>query len=98
MTQGDEEVHTFSWSADSRTLYFATRDPWTKTQKDEYKKEWKDVVQYRTAERGDTIFALDLAAALASYSAAPAKDQGDSEKESELTPGAQVHRHLPAAR
>jgi dipeptidyl aminopeptidase/acylaminoacyl peptidase len=54
--------HTFSWSADSRTIYFATRTPWTKTQKDDYKKQWKDVVQYRTAERGDTIFALDVAA------------------------------------
>ncbi|MGC2190602.1 MAG: hypothetical protein WA607_19445, partial [Candidatus Sulfotelmatobacter sp.] len=65
LTQGEEEVHTFSWSADSRTIYFATRNPWTKAQKDDYKKQWKDVVQYRTAERGDTIFALDLAAALA---------------------------------
>src|SRR5271169_2108033 len=43
LTQGDEEVHTFSWSADSRTIYFATRNPWTKTQKDDYKKQWKDV-------------------------------------------------------
>ncbi len=59
MTSGEEEVHAFSWSADSQTLYFATRDPWTKAQKDDYRKKWKDVVQYRTAERGDTIFALD---------------------------------------
>jgi hypothetical protein len=50
---------------------FATRNPWTKAQKDEYKKEWKDVVQYRTAERGDTIFALDLTTALARHAAAP---------------------------
>ena len=73
VTQGEEEVHTFSWSADSQTIYFATRQPWSKTQKDDYKKEWKDVVQYRTAERGDTIFALDLSAALARHAAAPAK-------------------------
>ncbi len=59
VTQGDEEVHSFSWSADSHTLYFATRNPWTKAQKDDYKKEWKDVVQYRASERGDTIFALE---------------------------------------
>jgi len=90
VTQGDEEVHTFSWSSDSRTLYFATRNPWTKTQKDDYKKAWKDVVQYRTAERGDTIFALDLAAALASHSAAPAKAESDSEKDSDVTPGARA--------
>ena len=61
ITTGDEDVHDFSWSADSRTIYFATRTPWSKTQKDDYKKEWKDVVQYRTAERGDTIYALDVA-------------------------------------
>jgi dipeptidyl aminopeptidase/acylaminoacyl peptidase len=90
VTQGEEEVHTFCWSADSQTLYFATRNPWTKEQKDNYKKEWKDVVQYRTAERGDTIFALDLATALAQHAAAPAKEQKDpdKEKESDFTPGA----------
>jgi dipeptidyl aminopeptidase/acylaminoacyl peptidase len=92
LTQGEEEVHAFSWSADSRTLYFATRNPWTKVQKDEYKKQWKDVVQYRTAERGDTLFALDFAAALASHAAAPAKlpekDGSEADKDSDLTPGA----------
>jgi len=95
LTQGQEEVHTFSWSADSRTLYFATRNPWTKSQKDDYKKQWKDVVQYRTAERGDTIFALDFAAALAHHAAAPAKEETDAGKESDLTPGAQEVANLP---
>src|SRR5208283_6060485 len=89
LTQGEEEVHTFSWSADSHTIYFATRNPWTKTQKDDYKKQWKDVLQYRTAERGDTIFALDVPAALARHTAAPEKDS-DAEKEPDLTPGAQA--------
>jgi dipeptidyl aminopeptidase/acylaminoacyl peptidase len=90
LTQGEEEVHTFSWSADSRTIYFATRNPWTKTQKDDYKKQWKDVVQYRTAERGDTIFALDVTAALAHHAAEGTKEESDTEKESDLTPGASV--------
>jgi dipeptidyl aminopeptidase/acylaminoacyl peptidase len=90
LTQGQEEVHTFSWSADSRTIYFATRNPWSKAQKDEYKKQWKDVMQYRTAERGDTIFALDVATALASHVSAPAKVESDAEKESDLTPGART--------
>src|ERR1700726_1349811 len=90
VTQGDEEVHSFSWSADSHTLYFATRNPWTKAQKDDYKKEWKDVVQYRASERGDTIFALDVAAAIASHTAAPAKIETDADKESDLTPGARL--------
>ncbi len=88
LTQGEEEVHTFSWSADSTTLYFATRHPWTKTQKDDYKKQWKDVVQYRTAERGDTIFALNMAAALARQAAEGTKEESDAEKESDLNPGA----------
>src|SRR5271168_2833549 len=88
LTQGEEEVHTFSWSADSHTIYFATRNPWTKTQKDDYKKEWKDVVQYRTAERGDTIFALDVAAALARNAAKGTKEEPDTEKEPDLNPGA----------
>jgi dipeptidyl aminopeptidase/acylaminoacyl peptidase len=88
LTQGEEEVHTFSWSADSRTVYFATRNPWTKAQKDEYKKQWKDVVQYRTAERGDTIFALDVAAALAHHAAEGTKEESETEKQSDLTPGA----------
>jgi dipeptidyl aminopeptidase/acylaminoacyl peptidase len=90
VTPGDEEVHSFSWSADSHTLYFATRNPWTKAQKDDYKKEWKDVVQYRASERGDTIFALDLPAAIAAHAAAGAREKTDAEKESDLIPGARV--------
>src|ERR1700691_767561 len=88
LTQGEEEVHTFSWSADSRTIYLATRNPWTKTQKADYKKQWKDVIQYRTAERGDTIFALDVAAALAHHAAEGTKEESGSEKESDFSPGA----------
>jgi dipeptidyl aminopeptidase/acylaminoacyl peptidase len=98
LTQGEEDVHSFSWSADSRTLYFATRNPWTRQQKDDYKKQWKDVIQYRTAERGDTIFALDLAAAISRNSAAPAKDstfESEAEKASDLNPGAQQMANLP---
>ena len=99
VTQGEEEVHSFSWSADSQTLYFAIRNPWTKEQKDSYKKEWKDVVQYRTAERGDTIFALDLSTALAQHAAAPSKEEKDPDKENEkepdLTPGARAIAKIP---
>ena len=79
ITQGDEEVHAFAWSADSQTIYFAIRQPWTKSQKDAYKKAWKDVVQYRTAERGDALFALNVPGAIARHAAAPAKSEADSE-------------------
>ncbi len=91
VTQGEEDVHSFSWSADSQTIYFSTRQPWTKAQKDDYKNEWKDVVQYRTAERGDMIFALDLSTALAHHAAAPTKavkKEGEPEEQPDLTPGA----------
>jgi dipeptidyl aminopeptidase/acylaminoacyl peptidase len=87
VTTGEEEVHAFAWSADSQTIYFATRQPWTKSQKDDYKKDWKDVVQYRTAERGDTIFALNLPGALARHLAAPAKSEADSG-----VPNEEVHK------
>jgi Tol biopolymer transport system component len=33
VTRGAEEVHALSWSPDSKTLYFATRNPWTKLKK-----------------------------------------------------------------
>ncbi len=90
VTRGQEEVHAFSWSTDSKTLYFATRNPWSKAQKEEYKKQWKNVIEYRSAERGDTIFTLDVAAAIAEHAASPAKEQSDEQKESDVTPGARA--------
>jgi len=88
LTQGEEEVHTFSWSADSHTIYFATRSPWSKAQQDGYKRLWNDVVEYRTSERGDTVYVLDVAAALTRHDGEAAKGLSDTEKESELSPGA----------
>jgi dipeptidyl aminopeptidase/acylaminoacyl peptidase len=103
LTDGEEEIHTYSWSADSRTIYFATRHPWTKAQSDDYKEQWKDTVEYRTAERGDTIFALDVAAAIAHHIAAPAKlpeklsekEESTAEKDSGLNPGARAIATFP---
>src|ERR1700691_5061266 len=51
-TSGDEEVHSFAWSSDSKAIYFATRQPWTTQQTDDRKKEWKDVIRFRGDERG----------------------------------------------
>jgi dipeptidyl aminopeptidase/acylaminoacyl peptidase len=98
LTQGEEDVHSFSWSADSQTIYFSTRQPWTKAQKDAYKNDWKDVVQYRTAERGDVIFALDLSVALAHHAAAPTKaekKEGEPEEQPDVTPGTRAIASLP---
>src|SRR5271166_5172903 len=64
VTRGAEDVHSFAWSPDSKTLYFATRIPWTKKQKDDYKEQWKDVVRYREQERGDVVSRISVAEAL----------------------------------
>ena len=69
VTFGDEELHTFAWSADSHAIYFATRDPWTQEQKDTYKREWNDVIQFRESERGDTIFSVEVVSTLAQSTA-----------------------------
>ena len=98
ITQGEEDVHTFSWSADSQSIYYATRQPWTKAQKDEYKQQWKDVIEYRSAERGDAIFALDVAAAIVRHAAEPAKvekKEGEPEKQPDLTPGSRSLTTIP---
>jgi dipeptidyl aminopeptidase/acylaminoacyl peptidase len=95
VTQGGEEVHSFSWSPNSRTLYFATRTPWTKTQKDAYKKEWKDVLQYRAAERGDTIFSIAVVDAIVRRAAEGTKPDEDSEAESDATPGSRALASTP---
>jgi len=88
VTEGDGEVHSFSWSPDSRTLYFATRTPWTKAQKDAYKKEWEDVLQYRAAERGDMIFSIGVADAIARRSTEGSKPDQNSDEEPDVTAGA----------
>ena len=94
VTQGDEDVHSFSWSPDSRTLYFATRTPWTKAQNDAYKQEWKDVLQYRGAERGDMIFSIDVAGAIARR-AAVGTQTDNSDAESGATPGSRALASTP---
>jgi acylaminoacyl-peptidase len=90
LTQGEEEVHAFAWAPDSQTIYFATRSPWDKGQKDAYKKEWKDTRQYRTAERGDTLFSLDLGETIARLRKAVSQSPADPEKASDQTPGSRA--------
>ncbi len=94
VTEGDEDVHAFAWSSDSATLYFATRTPWTKAQKDAYEKEWKDVLQYRVAERGDQVFRVSLAEVVARR-AADGSQHSDPDKASDATPGAQLLGSTP---
>ena len=85
ITSGEEEVHSFAWSPDSKTIYFATRTPWNKAQKDAYKEIWKDTVQYRAAERGDVLYSLDLQHALDVHAAAGTRKTPKVEKEENTT-------------
>ena len=88
ITYGEGKVHAFAWSGDSKAIYFATRQPWTKQQNDDHKKEWKDVIRYRGDERGDVIFRLTLDDALARHAALGSKEIPEAEKDSGATPGA----------
>ena len=71
VTHGKEDAHAFAWSADSHVIFFATRQPRSKEQEDAYKKEWKDVIQFRESERGDALFSVDVAAAGAGLTSSP---------------------------
>ncbi|CAF4608150.1 unnamed protein product, partial [Didymodactylos carnosus] len=55
-----EGIHAFTWGHDSNGLYYATSTPCTDEQQNAYKEEWKDVIQYRESERGDTVYYIDI--------------------------------------
>lgn len=88
VTSGSEEVHSFAWAADSKAIYFATREPWSKEQTEDHKKEWKDVIRYRGDERGDVIFRIGMDEVLARHVAVGSREATDAEKDLNATPGA----------
>ena len=95
VTRGEEAVHAFAWSADSKSIYFATRTPWSKAQTETHKKEWKDVIRFREDERGDVIARISLADATTRNISVvaqerPADEQKQKEKHEQTaeTPGA----------
>ena len=95
VTLGAEEVHAFAWSADSKSLYFSTRSPWSKQQKDDYKKMWKDVKEYRASERGDVVFKIDVSEALNRANNAPSQLQEAWKDAPDVTPGSRVVASVP---
>jgi len=95
ITSGQDEVHAFAWSGDSKAIVFAARQPWTKQQNDDHKKDWKDVIRYRSDERGDVIFRITLEEALARHAALGSKEIPDAEKDSGTTPGAVAIARTP---
>ena len=95
ITSGEDEVHAFAWSRDSKAIYFATRQPWTKQQNDDHKKDWRDVIRYRGDERGDVIFRTTLDETLARHAALGSKEVSTAEKDSGATPGAVAIARTP---
>ena len=73
------DVHTFAWSEDGKTIYFAATAPRTHDEEDKLKDEWKDVIRWREHERGDLLLALPVAAALEKSAAIP-PPSADSEQ------------------
>jgi dipeptidyl aminopeptidase/acylaminoacyl peptidase len=72
VTQTEDEVHAFAWSSDSRRIFFAARQ-WTKAQDEVYKKEWKDVIQFRESEHGDAIHGIEISEATTCLAESPFK-------------------------
>jgi dipeptidyl aminopeptidase/acylaminoacyl peptidase len=101
VTRGEEEVHSYAWAPDSKSIYFATRTPWSKEKQEAYKNEWKDTLEYRNSERGDVIARIAIADVLARHttlaSEGDKKDAKDKDKESETaaTPGSVVVASTP---
>jgi dipeptidyl aminopeptidase/acylaminoacyl peptidase len=95
ITSGEDDVHAFAWPADGKSIYFATRQPWTKQQNDDHKKEWKDTIRYRSDERRDVVFRISLDEALAHHAALATKEATDVEKDSGATPGAVAVARTP---
>ncbi len=104
VTRGLEEVHAFAWSPDSKHLYFATREPWSKAKRDEWKKAWKDTDRWRDAERGDVLARIEIADALArstwvgsgvTKTEEEKKKKKEKEEETALTTGAVLIASTP---
>jgi dipeptidyl aminopeptidase/acylaminoacyl peptidase len=93
VTSGEDEVHAFAWTGDAKAIIFATREPWTKLQTDDHKKEWKDVIRYRGDERGDTIFRITLADAFARRVSFGSRELTDEQRDSHATAGAAAIAH-----
>jgi dipeptidyl aminopeptidase/acylaminoacyl peptidase len=54
------DTHTFAWSEDSAAIYFSVKEPLTAAEKEQQKKEWKDVIRWREQERGDVLLSLPV--------------------------------------
>jgi dipeptidyl aminopeptidase/acylaminoacyl peptidase len=87
------DVHSFAWSPNGDSIYFAATEPLTHEQKDTQKEEWKDVIRWREQNRGDLLLKLEvepaIAAALAPgpvHTGKEAKDGKDGKDDEPVLP------------
>jgi len=72
------DVHAFSWSPDSSSIYYSVMTPLTPSQKDAQKQEWKDVIRWREQQRGDVLLKQPLAKAMAAAVSVPLPEHGEN--------------------
>ncbi len=65
------DVHAFAWAMSGHQVFFSVMEPRSKKADEAYKAEWKDVVQWRDKDRGDTLLSLTVEAALRANAAVP---------------------------
>ena len=58
------EAHAFAWAPSADRVLLAVMEPRSKGAEETYKKEWKDTVQWRDKDRGDTLLSLPIAAVM----------------------------------
>ncbi len=93
------DVHAFAWAPSSDRVMFAVMEPRSKDAEEAYKKEWKDTVQWRDKDRGDTLLSLPIAAAIQTNGAVPqAHDEPKIPADKpEYPKAAKVITHIPLA-
>jgi Tol biopolymer transport system component len=89
VTSLEDSVGEFVWSPDSKSIYFSTLQPQSAAQREERKKEWKDVERFRESERGDVLARLDVEEALKStremaFQANAKESQGETKGKTEI--------------
>ena len=82
------DAHSFAWSADGATIFLATTQPLNHDEQEELKAQWKDVIRYREAQRGDVLLSFGVDAALKKALATPAPN--GKEKDEKLPAEAHI--------
>ncbi len=58
------KLHAFTWAPQGDTIFFAAVQPQSKDAEEAYKKKWKDTVEWRNKDRGDTLYSSPVDAVM----------------------------------